>query len=654
MDKEKTNLGTEKIIKLLLTFSIPSIIGMLVNSLYNIVDQIFIGWGVGYLGNAATTIIFPINMVCLAFALMFGDGASAYLSLKLGEKNKKDAEIGVSSTILFASLFSILLTIIIMIFLPNLINLFGCTKAIRPYALKYGIFIAMGLPFMMIGISLNSLIRADGSPKYAMRSMIIGAILNCILDPIFIFVLHQGVEGAAIATLISQIISFVININYLRKFKTIKLSYNIKKISIDHIRKVCSLGISSFITQMAVVAVVTTENNTLSLLGTASKFGSEIPITVLGIVMKISQILNSIIIGLAVGSQPIIGYNYGAGNYRRVKDTFKYVIKISLVISTFAFLLFQIFPTQLISIFGKGNKLYEEFAIRAFRIYLMLTILNGVQIPSSIFFQAIGRSKKSAIISLSRQVLVLIPSMILLGKFLGLDGVLYAGPLADLIAFIIALILLITENKKLSENKLEKKEITKKTTNLKKRIVITIGREYGSGGRYVGQLVAKKLGINCYDNEFIQKLASETGLSEKYIAENEQKTTQLPNYGNISASDDLFIKEVELVNELYKKESCIIVGRCADYILKDKKDVLKVFICASNEEKISRAVKYYGINNKSAEKEITKTNKAREKHYKYYTNREWKNYENYDVVIKIDNFGVEKASELITNMLKDR
>ena len=621
MDKEKTNLGTEKIIKLLLTFSIPSIIGMLVNSLYNIVDQIFIGWGVGYLGNAATTIIFPINMVCLAFALMFGDGASAYLSLKLGEKNKKDAEIGVSSTILFASLFSILLTIIIMIFLPNLINLFGCTKAIRPYALKYGIFIAMGLPFMMIGISLNSLIRADGSPKYAMRSMIIGAILNCILDPIFIFVLHQGVEGAAIATLISQIISFVININYLRKFKTIKLSYNIKKISIDHIRKVCSLGISSFITQMAVVAVVTTENNTLSLLGTASKFGSEIPITVLGIVMKISQILNSIIIGLAVGSQPIIGYNYGAGNYRRVKDTFKYVIKISLVISTFAFLLFQIFPTQLISIFGKGNKLYEEFAIRAFRIYLMLTILNGVQIPSSIFFQAIGRSKKSAIISLSRQVLVLIPSMILLGKFLGLDGVLYAGPLADLIAFIIALILLITENKKLSENKLEKKEITKKPT---------------------------------YDNEFIQKLASETGLSEKYIAENEQKTTQLPNYGNISASDDLFIKEVELVNELYKKESCIIVGRCADYILKDKKDVLKVFICASNEEKISRAVKYYGINNKSAEKEITKTNKAREKHYKYYTNREWKNYENYDVVIKIDNFGVEKASELITNMLKDR
>ena len=405
---------------------------------------------------------------------------------------------------------------------------------------------------------------------------------------------------------------------------------------------------------MAVVAVVTTENNTLSLLGTASKFGSEIPITVLGIVMKISQILNSIIIGLAVGSQPIIGYNYGAGNYRRVKDTFKYVIKISLVISTFAFLLFQIFPTQLISIFGKGNKLYEEFAIRAFRIYLMLTILNGVQIPSSIFFQAIGRSKKSAIISLSRQVLVLIPSMILLGKFLGLDGVLYAGPLADLIAFIIALILLITENKKLSENKLEKKEITKKPTNLKKRIVITIGREYGSGGRYVGQLVAKKLGINCYDNEFIQKLASETGLSEKYIAENEQKTTQLPNYGNISASDDLFIKEVELVNELYKKESCIIVGRCADYILKDKKDVLKVFICASNEEKISRAVKYYGINNKSAEKEITKTNKAREKHYKYYTNREWKNYENYDVVIKIDNFGVEKASELITNMLKDR
>lgn len=413
------------------------------------------------------------------------------------------------------------------------------------------------------------------------------------------------------------------------------------------------LGISSLITQMAIVVVVTTENNVLSKLGAQSKFGPEIPITVLGIVMKMSQILNSIIIGLAIGAQPILGYNYGAGNYKRVKETFKYVIKISLVISTIALLLFQIFPEQLISVFGKGNNLYMEFARMAFRTYLMMTILNGVQIPSSIFFQAIGRSNKSAIISLSRQIVILIPSMIILGKIYGINGILYSGPLADILAFLITLILLIHEFKLLKEDNEEEVSIEQTQAKLKNHIVITIGREYGSGGRYVGKSVAEKLGINCYDNEFIEKLSKQTDLSKKYIAEHEQKETGTQSFGNIGEQDDLFIKESNLINNLYKKESCVIIGRCSDYILKDKKDVFKVFIYAGEKEKENWAIKYYGLNKKTALKEINKINKKRSKHYKYYTERNWTHPSNYDLMLMIDKIGVEKASDITVDLIKN-
>ena len=241
MNKEENILGTEKIGKLILKFSVPCIISMLVNSLYNIVDQIFIGWGVGYLGNGATNIVFPITMICLAFALMFGDGTSAYLSLKLGEKKEKEASKGVANGILTSAIIAILFCIITLVFLPYLLNIFGCTDALRPYALKYGGVIAIGIPFMMIGITLNSIIRADGSPKYSKMSMVSGAVLNTILDPIFIFVLKMGVEGAAIATIFSQFVTFVLNALYIRRFKSVKLSKELFKPEIKVIKKIVLL-----------------------------------------------------------------------------------------------------------------------------------------------------------------------------------------------------------------------------------------------------------------------------------------------------------------------------------------------------------------------------------------------------------------------------
>lgn len=671
---EKLNLGKEKISKLLLSFSIPCIISLVVNALYNIVDQIFIGWGVGYLGNGATNIVFPITIICLAFALMFGDGASSYLSLKLGENKKEEAEKGVCNSILSSIVVSCILCAIILVFLPQLLNLFGCTDALREYALSYGFVIAIGLPFMMIGTTLNSIIRADGSPKFAMASMVTGAIINIILDPIAIFVLNLGVTGAAIATVISQFVTFFINILYIKRFKSIKVTKKSFKFEFSRTVKVAMLGISSVITQLAVVIVIGVLNTLLKNFGQDSKFGSEIPITVLGIVMKINQILSSIIIGIAAGSQPIVGFNYGAKKYNRVKETLKIVLISSVCVSIIAFILFQTIPEQLISIFGSGDELYNEFACLAFRIFLMLTIFNGIQISSGIFFQAIGKPAKSAFLTLSRQILFFTPSAIILSKMFGLMGVLYAGPVADGLAFLVSATLLLLERKSLNKKSKEvsndikeesinddiKNEEINLNSDTNKNIIITIAREYGSGGRYVGKLLAEQLGIKLYDKNLITMVSNESGLSASYIEENEQTIggMLLANfnsqyYNNMTNDDNLFIAESNAIKEIATKGSCIIIGRCADYILKNNENVFSIFLYNSDEEKVKRAVKYYGLEEKSALKEINKINKARENHYKYYTNKNWKDFSNYDLAINVDKFGVEETAKMIKEIVEN-
>lgn len=660
--KEENILGYEKIGKLIRKFSIPCIISLVVNSIYNIVDQIFIGWGVGYLGNGATNIVFPITMVCLAFALMLGDGTSAYLSLKLGEQKKEEAKKGVANGVLLSIIISICFLVGALIFLPQLLNIFGCTDALREYALGYGYVIVIGLPFMIIGTTLNSVIRADGSPKYSMTSMLAGAILNVILDPIFIFVFDMGVQGAAIATVISQFVTFVMNIVYIKKFKSIKLEKSDFKLQFNTGKKVMLLGISSFITQMSFVVVMAVENNLLAKYGAYSEFGSEIPITVLGIVMKVSQILNSIIIGIVAGAQPIFGYNYGAGKYDRVKQTLKTVLGLSLIVSTIAFLLFQLIPDKLIAIFGSGDEKYIEFACLAFRTYLMLCICNGIQIPSGIFFQAIGKSTKSAILSISRQIVFLIPAFFILGKLFGINGILYAGPIADGLAFILAVTLLTKEVKglKIADTEQEQVEDATETNSiLPNKIIITLSREYGSGGRYIGKLIADKLGIKLYDKQFIAKIAEETGLSKQYIENNEQKRNALANLNNgyyfgMDNSDDLFVKESELIKEVAEKESCVIVGRCADFILSDRNDVFKVFIYNNDDNKVKRATEFYGLDKTNAKKEIKKINKLRANHYKHYTEKNWNDPSNYDICINSDILGVEKTSDLICEMIEQK
>ena len=663
MNQEENILGSEKIGRLIRKFSVPCILSLLVNSLYNIVDQIFIGQRVGYLGNGATNIIFPIVIICLAIALMFGDGSAAFLSLRLGQKKPEEASKGVGNGIALSVILSLVLCILGGLFLPQIINVFGCTPELRQYALSYGYVIVIGIPFMIIGTTLNSIIRADGNPRYAMITMILGAVLNIILDYILMYPLNMGVRGAAIATITSQIVTAILNVAYIRKFKSIKFEKSSLRLKLKTCKEIVGLGISSFITEMSFVVLMAFENNLLSMYGAQSEFGAEIPITVLGIVMKISQILNSIIIGIAAGSQPIIGYNYGAQNFDRVKKTLKYVLGISLIISTIAFGLFQLIPEKLISIFGSEGAEYTKFACMSFRIYLMLCIFNGIQIPSGIFFQAIGKSIKSVILSLSRQIAILIPAMIILGKLYGINGILYAGPVADGTAFIISSILLAVEiktlGKKSEKDKMLLVDDTSTDNKLTKHVVITIAREYGSGGRYIGRLIADKLGIKFYDKDFVTTLSEQTGLSEEYIENNEQRRNTLDAlnngyYFNLSNSDELFVKESKLIKELAEKESCVIIGRCSDFILKDNEDTINIFVYSNMEDKIKRVVERYGFNQKDAEKEIKNIDKQRSNHYKHYTGKKWGENQNYDLCINSDALGVEKSADLICEMIMNR
>lgn len=448
----KSPFATEPIGRLILKFAVPSVIALLVNSLYNIVDQIFIGWGVGYLGNGATNIVFPITIVALALAMMIGNGGAAFLSLKLGEGQVDTARKGVGNAVSLVVIVSIVLAAVFLLFINPILTLFGATDMLRPYALSYGRIIGMGRPFMMISGAINSMVRADGSPKFAMFSMVIGATLNVILDPVFIFVFHMGVEGAAIATVIGQVASFVVSIAYMPRFKSVRLTKPAFRPSARTCGSIVTFGLSSFITQFAITIVMALTNNLLAVYGAASVYGAEIPPTATGIVMKVNQIMIAILLGIATGTQPIIGYNYGAKNFKRVKRALEISLIASEVVSILAFLIFQFAPMSVVILFGSEEGLYNEFAVKAFRIFLMLCPLTGFQTMAAVSLQAVGKPVKSAILSLARQIIFFVPAALILPQFFGVVGVLWTGPVADGLAFVLSLALLLYENHHLKKS----------------------------------------------------------------------------------------------------------------------------------------------------------------------------------------------------------
>ena len=656
MESEENNkyLGTEKISKLLLKFAIPCILSLLISSLYNIVDQIFIGNSeLGYLGNAATTIVYPITIIAVAFAWCFGDGAAAFLSLCQGRKDTKNVHQAIGNGIIVTFVISILFLILGFSFIDKILYSFGASEATIGLARDYFIIILSAIPVYMLANMMNAVIRADGSPAFSMASTLSGAILNIILDPIFIFVFRLGIKGAAWATIIGQIISFVIAFVYLFRTKTFKLKLESFKMNFRLFSNVIKLGISTFITQMSIVIISLVCNIMLSKYGAMSKYGEDIPIAVIGIAMKVFTIVINIVVGIIIGAQPILGYNYGARNYERVRKTFKTVLLLTILVGIISTLIFELCPQIVIRMFGTESDLYMEFATMTFRIFLMLVTFTCTIKMISIFFQAVGEPVKSAIVSLLRDIVCFVPLVIILPKFLGVTGILWAAPIADLIGMFFSGILIVVFFRGIAKIKTDNSipsAILKKSVP---GVIITIARQHGSQGKYIGKLIAEKLNIPYYYKEMTALAAQESGLDREFISKlNSNSPDQLNQLYLTTAPVQYAVQAQDrVIKEIAENGSCVIVGRAADYVLRDNKDLIKIFIYAPKDYRISNIMEMYNDSQLEATKNVEKSDRTRANYYKTISGLEWGKLENYDLCID-SSIGKEETANIICEFVK--
>lgn len=446
MNKETNNpLGVQPVNRLLSQFAIPSIISMLVGSLYNIVDQFFIGQRVGELGNAATNIVFPLSTSCLALALLIGIGGSSAFNLAMGSGHEKRAVNIMGNAVVLLAGSGLVLSIITLLFLKPLLLFFGSPKSVLPYAMEYTKITAFGFPFLLLSTGGGHLIRADGRPRITMLCNLVGAVLNTILDALFVFGLNLGMSGAALATIIGQIVSGALAIGYLMHGKTVTIRRENLRIKWENVTRIASLGMAPCSNQVAMMVVQIIMNQSLKHYGSHSIYGENIPIACAGIITKVNMIFMSFVIGLSQGLQPIASFNYGAGKKGRVKEAYIKAISIGAVLAVIAFFMFQFFPRQIISIFGDGSELYYQFAIRYFHVFLFFTFVNFMQPITSNFFTAIGKPKVGSFLALTRQILFLLPLILLFPLFLEIDGIMYAGPVADCLAAVVCFIMVYRE-----------------------------------------------------------------------------------------------------------------------------------------------------------------------------------------------------------------
>lgn len=451
MKPSENPLGSEPVSSLLRRFAIPSVIAMLVSALYNMVDQLFIGHSIGVLGNAATNVAFPLSMVCTSIGLLCGIGGAANFNLCMGRKDPEHAKSYVGNAISMLAILGVILCVTVQLFLRPMMLLFGATPDVIDYACTYTRITSIGFPFLIVTIGGSNLIRADGSPKFSMLCNLVGAIVNTILDPLFIFVFHMGMAGAALATITGQILSFALVVLYLRGFKTLPLSLSDLKPNMACWARIAALGATPAFNQVAMMVVQIVMNNTLTHYGSNSVYGSDIPLACAGIISKVNMLFFSFVIGISQGLQPIVSFNFGAQKYDRVKDAYKKAVFAATAISIVAFLCFQLFPRQIIGIFGSGSEEYLHFAERYFRIFLFFTFLNGIQPVSSNFFTSIGAPKKGIFLSLTRQIIFLLPLLLIFPYLFGIDGVMYTAPIADLAAASVSIVMVVREFKIMTE-----------------------------------------------------------------------------------------------------------------------------------------------------------------------------------------------------------
>lgn len=462
MEQNQSYLATERVGKLMGKYAVPCIISLLVGALYNIVDQIFIANAsyLGSFGNAANTVVFPLTVIALGIAVMIGDGCCAFVSISLGEKKDENATRSVGNSVLLCIISSITLTIVYLIFAEPILTAFGGKVNNETFELskEYFFWISVGIPFYMFGQAMNPIIRADGSPKFAMISTVSGAVINIILDPMFIFAFRWGMMGAAVATVIGQIVTAILAAWYICHAKLVKPSVSDLKLNGKIVGKSLSLGLCSFLAQISLVAAMMAINNMVRKYGAMDEiFGQEqyaqIPMAVVGIVMKFFQIVISIVIGMAAGCIPIVGFNMGAKLPGRVRSLFTKLLISEASVGAVALIIVEFFPNALIQIFGAANEsvYYTDFAVKAFRIYLCMMIFACINKATFIFLQAMGKAVESTALSMIREIIFGVGFALLLPLFFGLDGVLYSMPVSDLLTAIISLIIILATYKQLSK-----------------------------------------------------------------------------------------------------------------------------------------------------------------------------------------------------------
>ena len=655
MNQSETSqfLGTEKIAKLMLKFSIPCVLSLLVSALYNIVDQIFIGNSeLSALGNAATGVVFPIFIIAQAFAWCFGDGCAAYLNICQGKKDTKSAHKAIGTGILVTLFASFVL---IAVFFPlkiQLLTLFGASDNTIGMAVEYFNIILVFFPVYMLSNMMNAVVRADGSPAWSMASMLLGAIVNIILDPLFIFGLHWGMMGAALATVIGQCVSFVISLIYFFRTKTFHLCRESFIPDFKAFSGALKLGMSSFVTQMTIVIISLVCNIMLAKYGAMSQYGVDIPIAIIGIESKVFTVVINLVVGIVLGCQPIIGYNIGAKNNDRVKALYKSILMCTVVIGVISTVLFECAPRAVVGIFGTPTNIpnpedYWIFAEKTFRIFLSLVTFTCIIKMTSIFFQAVGKPVQAVLSSMIRDIICFVPLILILPVRFGIEGILFAAPVADFIAMIVAASLTIVFLRSLKEKPVEvKTDAVLKPS--KKGVILTIAREHGSAGKQIGKRVAELLGIPFYYKEMTVLAAKESGLDREFISDiNANSPTVLHSlYLSTEVVQQAIIAQEQVIRKIAENGSCVIVGRAADYVLRGYEDVVSIFIYAPENHRIQQVMEVYGDSREEAGKNIRRSDEARAAYYKNISGKTWGDRQNYNFLID-SSIGVERSAKTI-------
>lgn len=642
-------LGTERVGKLLRMFAIPCVLSLIIQALYNIVDQIFIGQS-GYLplGNTATGIVYPLTVIALAFGLFIGDGTAAMISINQGKNNTENTHKSIGTGLVAGLVAGVALTAVSFIFTEPILQFFGASgngAAILPDAKEYSVFIFAGFTFFILACVINPIIRADGSPRYAMLAMAVGAIINIILDPVFIYAAHMGMNGAALATFIGQVVSFILHAAYFFKSRSFRLKLSSFIPDFKLLFSSLKLGISSFLTQFSIVIISVVNNNLLV------QYFSEAAnaIGIFTVAFKVFGIVVSIVVGIASGGQPVLGYNYGAKKYERVKSAFKMILIATAIVGAVATVLFEACPQLLLGVFGyteTGCSPAEfELGINAFRIYIGFIFLTCLVKVTSIFFQAIGMPVKAMMIALMRDVIFVVPLAYLL-PLASKEAFYWSAPISDVLTFIISAVMLVAVFRQISVDKVSSPASATAVLPSKKGVIITISREHGAGGMEIGKKLAEALGVPFYDKEVTSLVAEESGLSQEYVDKIEKKDSALYSlYLSTEANQTAVKAQENVLKKIAESGSCVIVGRAADHVLRDY-NPYKVFIYAPLEYRKERIMHNYGDGGDEAVSNIEKADKRRAKFYESVSGKIWGKRENYNLMVD-SSVGADKVVKQI-------